>query len=602
MNHSIPKVIKKGIDKICAFYKRHWPFILVFILFVGYSCCSSSIHALLFEPSDGKDFMFFFKKLCFTYLLASLIALLFLNNKKEPYIKPIFYIIIILLFFLQRFLIVSFGRAIGPDVLLMTAETNSDEASEFLKTFAFSHSSLRCYAECALIIIVIIITEYINKKKWIHSISSPYLKSIFSVLCFCLLSIGIFKAKTWIDLYKCNTTETLTDWEYKEKTRFSDIITKIIYAVKGMEIGKNEILSASMAIEKYKNESFSCNSQDSLNIVLIIGESGIKNHYSIYGYRHDTTPNMLFEKEKGNLVAFTNVVSPYNVTTPAIKNLLSCNTLSKRENWAAFPYVPYVFNRAGYDIYFWDNQKKLDAGGGFTFELNSFLYNKYISSIYTAQNDSCYKFDEDLISSFIRYNVNTKKGKHKFIMFHLLGQHISFDERYPKGGQFEIFSKDSVKRKEPWMNDEKRQDIAHFDNATLYHDYVISKLFDYFRDTPTIMIYLSDHGEEVYDYRNNMGRKFDNNRISANMVEYQFKVPFFIWMSDKYKVNHSNLLEQINKCKDRPFVTDITFNLLLGLASIETKYYNEQQDLLHKNYLPQKRLLMNEGIDCDAIH
>ena len=503
---------------------------------------------------------------------------------------------------MQRFLIVSFGRAIGPDVLLMTAETNSDEASEFLKTFAFSHSSLRCYAECALIIIVIIITEYINKKKWIHSISSPYLKSIFSVLCFCLLSIGIFKAKTWIDLYKCNTTETLTDWEYKEKTRFSDIITKIIYAVKGMEIGKNEILSASMAIEKYKNESFSCNSQDSLNIVLIIGESGIKNHYSIYGYRHDTTPNMLFEKEKGNLVAFTNVVSPYNVTTPAIKNLLSCNTLSKRENWAAFPYVPYVFNRAGYDIYFWDNQKKLDAGGGFTFELNSFLYNKYISSIYTAQNDSCYKFDEDLISSFIRYNVNTKKGKHKFIMFHLLGQHISFDERYPKGGQFEIFSKDSVKRKEPWMNDEKRQDIAHFDNATLYHDYVISKLFDYFRDTPTIMIYLSDHGEEVYDYRNNMGRKFDNNRISANMVEYQFKVPFFIWMSDKYKVNHSNLLEQINKCKDRPFVTDITFNLLLGLASIETKYYNEQQDLLHKNYLPQKRLLMNEGIDCDAIH
>ena len=587
MNHSNPKVIEKGIDKICAFYKRHWPFILVFILFVGYSCCSSSIHALFFEPSDGKDFMFFFKKLCFTYLLASLIALLFLNNKKEPYIKPIFYIIIILLFFLQRFLIVSFGRAIGPDVLLMTAETNSDEASEFLKTFAFSHSSLRCYAECALIIIVIIITEYINKKKWIHSISSPYLKSIFSVLCFCLLSIGIFKAKTWIDLYKCNTTETLTDWEYKEKTRFSDIITKIIYAVKGMEIGKNEILSASMAIEKYKNESFSCNSQDSLNIVLIIGESGIKNHYSIYGYRHDTTPNMLFEKEKGNLVAFTNVVSPYNVTTPAIKNLLSCNTLSKRENWAAFPYVPYVFNRAGYDIYFWDNQKKLDAGGGFTFELNSFLYNKYISSIYTAQNDSCYKFDEDLISSFIRYNVNTKKGKHKFIMFHLLGQHISFDERYPKGGQFEIFSKDSVKRKEPWMNDEKRQDIAHFDNATLYHDYVISKLFDYFRDTPTIMIYLSDHGEEVYDYRNNMGRKFDNNRISANMVEYQFKVPFFIWMSDKYKVNHSNLLEQINKCKDRPFVTDITFNLLLGLASIETKYYNEQQDLLHKNYLPQ---------------
>lgn len=600
MNHSIPKVIKKGIDKICAFYKRHWPFILVFILFVGYSCCSSSFHALFFEPSDGKDFMFFFKKLCFTYLLASLIALLFLNNKKEPYIKPILYFIIILLFFLQRFLIVSFGRAIGPDVLLMTAETNSDEASEFLKTFAFSHSSLRCYAECAIIIIIISITEHINKKRWLHSLSSPYLKSIFTVLCLFLLLIGIIKAKTWIDLFKCNTTESLAAWEYEEKTRFSDIITKVLYAGKGMEIGKNEIISASMAIEKYKNESFSCNSQDSLNIVLIIGESGIKNHYSIYGYRHDTTPNMLFEKEKGNLVAFTNVVSPYNVTTPAIKNLLSCNTLSKRENWAAFPFVPFIFYRAGYDVYFWDNQKKLDAGGGFTFELNSFLYNKYISSIYSEMNDSCYTYDEDLVTSFI--NSKTKKGKHNFIIFHLMGQHIAFYSRYPKEEKYEFFTKDSIKRNESWLTDEKKQAIAYYDNATRYHDIVISKLFDYFRNTPTIMLYLSDHGEEVYDYRNNMGRKFDNNRISANMVEYQFKVPFFIWMSDKYKVNHPKLLEQMNMYKDRPFVTDITFNMLLGLAGIKTKYYNERQDLLHKKFITPKRLLMNEGVDCDAIN
>lgn len=152
------------------------------------------------------------------------------------------------------------------------------------------------------------------------------------------------------------------------------------------------------------------------------------------------------------------------------------------------------------------------------------------------------------------------------------------------------------------MTIEKRQDIAHYDNATLYHDFVIGKLFKYFRDTPTIMIYLSDHGEEVYDYRNNKGRNFDNNRISTNMLEYQFKVPFFIWMSDKYKVDHSELLEQINLYKDRPFVTDITFNMLFGLAGIKTKYYNEQQDLLHKNFIKPKRLLMNEGIDCDAIH
>ena len=130
---------------------------------------------------------------------------------------------------------------------------------------------------------------------------------------------------------------------------------------------------------------------------------------------------------------------------------------------------------------------------------------------------------------------------------------------------------------------------------------VINKLFEFFRDTPTIMIYLSDHGEEVYDYRDNLGRNFDRNRISANMIKYQFKVPFFIWVSDKYKDKKPNYIEQFRLSKDRPFITDITYNLLFDLAHIKTKYYHEQQDLIHNNYQPPKRLITNEGLDCDAI-
>ena len=344
-----------------------------------------------------------------------------------------------------------------------------------------------------------------------------------------------------------------------------------------------------------------CNNEDSLNIVFIIGESGIKNHYSLYKYNHDTTPYMVSEEKRGNLVPFSNVVSPFNVTTPAVKNLLSCNTLSKRENWADFPFMPYIFKRAGYDVYFWDNQKNIEKGAGFTFELNSFLYNENILPIYSLLNDSCYKYDEEFISSFTHSIEKEKLNRHNLFMFHLMGQHIAFSSRFPDKKEYKYFSKDSINRKESWITDLKKQSIADYDNATRYHDIVINKLFEFFRDTPTIMIYLSDHGEEVYDYRDNLGRNFDRNRISANMIEYQFKVPFFIWVTDKYKEKNPYIVEQLIQSKDRPFVSDITYNLLFDLAHIKTKYYHEQLDLIHKNYHTPRRLLTNEGLDCDAI-
>lgn len=598
---AINNIIELGKNIICVFYnfyKRHWPFIVIFTVFIGYNCFSSTYHAL-YGSIEGRYFFFFFRKLCFIFLLASLIALFFLNNKKERYIKPFFYIFIILVYFLQRFLILNFGRTIGPDVLLMIIETNTEEANGFISTFAISPSSFRCYLECGIGIVAIILVELLNKKHY-----KPFgvvIKTTISIICAVILLIGSLNIKAWNDLFKCKNTEELASWEFSQLTKYADLVTKILYATKGMDVARDEILLASQAIERFKNEPVICNNEDSLNIVFIIGESAIKNHYSLYGYNLDTTPYMLSEERKGNLVPFSDVVSPFNVTTPAVKNILSCNTLSKRENWADFPFVPYIFKRAGYDVYFWDNQKYIEKGAGFTFELNSFLYNDNILPLYSLLNDSCYKYDEDLVLSFIHAVEKKTINKHNLFMFHLMGQHIAFNARFPNKKEFNYFSKDSVKRTEPWITDSKKQSIADYDNATRYHDMVINKLFEFFRHTPTIMVYLSDHGEEVYDYRDNIGRKFDRNRISANMIEYQFEVPFFIWVSDKYKDNHPDCLKPLESCKDRPFITDITYNILFHLANIKTKYYHEQQDLIHHHYQNPKRLLTNEGLDCDII-
>ncbi|EAJ2878826.1 hypothetical protein A0X34_01955 [Campylobacter coli] len=38
-------------------------------------------------------------------------------------------------------------------------------------------------------------------------------------------------------------------------------------------------------------------------------------------------------------------------------------------------------------------------------------------------------------------------------------------------------------------------------NAIYYNDFVVSKIFNYFKNEEPIVFYLSDHGDEVCDFR-----------------------------------------------------------------------------------------------------
>ena len=66
---------------------------------------------------------------------------------------------------------------------------------------------------------------------------------------------------------------------------------------------------------------------------------------------------------------------------------------------------------------------------------------------------------------------------------------------------------DSIRfRKESWLTEEMRDDIAHYDNATRYNDHVLEQIIRLYEGQRTVVVYLSDHGEEVYDYRASSGR------------------------------------------------------------------------------------------------
>ena len=127
----------------------------------------------------------------------------------------------------------------------------------------------------------------------------------------------------------------------------------------------------------------------------------------------------------------------------------------------------------------------------------------------------------------------------------------------------------------------------------------MGEVFDMFRDHDAIVVYFSDHGEEVYDYRNVIGRTHEETK-SKNNLKYQYDVPFVIWCSNSYAKKNPDMIKMMQQSTEKPFMTDLTSQLLLGLGRVSTKYYHSERDLLNSQYLPSKRIVQGY-LDYDQI-
>ena len=528
----------------------------------------------------------------FFFLYFFAFSLEFVNKKGFTIFVYVFFVILtIVKYFLQN----VFGIGITPAALVLLVETNYNEAKEFVQTFMLRNSNLPFLFLLILFTILIYYIESWYEKAELDEYKRKLINS--RMFTFVILGAAIF---SFIKIHD-NLSSMLNNRSMDELSGFAfeanlqNPFTDLIYSTYGILLMNKEELSFERNIDSLNSESASCTGDDSLNIVVVIGESYIKHHAGIYGYSLNTTPNLTNEKNKENLYIFNDVVTPYGYTSITIKNVLCVNSISKGEKWSTSYFFPQLFKIAGYKVYFWDNQKTWDENSTFTFTLNTFLYNKpLLSKVYDKTNMKSYTYDEDLIESFKTEKISTKRN---LIMFHLKGQHFRFKERFPHNEHLEFFTKDDIKRDEAWMTDEKRQLIADYDNATLYNDYIISKIIDLFRDSKSVVIYFSDHGEEVYDYRDSFGRTGPHNR---NKLKYIYQIPFMIWCSNSYRSEHPEIIRLIQSSLYRPFMIDNLSHVLFHIGNIKTRYYYKERDLISSEFLSGKRIV-GDKYDYDSL-
>lgn len=588
--HGVGSALKKLGRPIIA----QFPIFIVCVFVYGFKTIRS-IRALLMNPDPTLDLQRLVETLAIYCLIGYTYAALNAIVSKR-WLKLVSYVIIVSLYLVDLFLDYNFELRLSPGVFMLLGETTMREASEFLSSTLLSQNSLTAYWHTILLLASIALLERFRGivarvlvLKWL-----PTLASVLAVL---VLAGGTISAATFFGkVFSCTSTDQVSRCVAGFGSFPTDPYSATVYSIYDLHLAANEMQMALKTATERKDVAFVRPGSDSITVVLVIGESFIKHHASLYGYSLNTTPFLDAEQRRGRLYVFDNVVSPYNLTSLALRNVLFCNSLGNGESWHESAFFPMVFRQAGFDVMFWDNQLEFAQDAAFSFALNSFLYDPQVRRLsYSQTNTRSYEQDDGIVKDFGRH---ARLGVRNLVIFHLMGQHVEFKDRYPHGGRFDHFTADSVCRSEPYLDVLKRQQIAHYDNATRYNDFVMRQIITLFSDKNAVLLYFSDHGEEVYDYRDSEGRR--RGEFDRNLLKYQFEIPFLVWCSDEFKARHAELCSQVAAAVHRPMMTDNVCHLLFHLAGMETSVYKPVRDVLTDEYSCPRRLL-EDHVDYDVV-
>lgn len=505
-------------------------------------------------------------------------------------VRGLIYMAAVSLFAINIFLTLNFDTMISPWILLLIHETNSNESSEFLSTYALSTPSIVTYGLTLLSVGLIVIGEKMSRS---ITIKRPRL-TLFPFIFW--LAVGVWQTVLVIMMFFASTQSQLQAW-YEGKAFYciENTPANLLYSFYHLHLTNHENDAAWEASEKVFQSVVTRDEKDTLDVVLIIGESYNKYHASIYGYYLDTTPTMREQQKRGNLFVFQDAVSPYNMTTLAVKNMLSTNSISLHQSWEEHPLVMTIFRKAGFDVAMWDNQKSENNVLFHDFSNNSLLYGKkMVESTYHHLNNAPFDYDQQLVDTAL--TVKRKPGS-TLTVFHLMGQHTAPIWRYPENDENAIYTADSIQRND--LNDYQRQYIAEYDNATRYNDHVIGSIIQYYRQRNAVILYLSDHGDEVYDYRNVVGRTHEPVK-QKQALKYQYEIPMVLWCSDQFIQRHPNTMKNIRRAILRPFSSDNVPQLLMGLSNIHSSFYEPKKDVLSNQYHCGKRIVQNTT-DYDEV-
>ena len=300
-------------------------------------------------------------------------------------------------------------------------------------------------------------------------------------------------------------------------------------------------------------------------VILVIGESANRDHMKAFneGYPEETTPWLSENKEENGFYLFKNAYSNFPQTVRSLSMYLTNkNQYTEGENTDVVNIID-IARKGGYKTYWFSNQGRT----GVSNSAAAFVGSGADEAEWTEVSGG------DDIQLLDLLKKIPEQGKN-FIVLHLIGSHIRYENRVPKE-----FAKQSGRK-----NHTKKE---WYDTSVLYTDYVLKSVYEYGKKHLNLqaMIYCSDHGE-------NMKYGHTTAYFSFDMV----RIPMFVYLSEKYRNIYQDKAKNLNNHKDTMFTNDLMFDTVCGIMNLPNNFYQRKYDLSDEQYdLPLETAVTNHG-------
>ncbi len=257
------------------------------------------------------------------------------------------------------------------------------------------------------------------------------------------------------------------------------------------------------------------------NIVWIIGESVVKSHMSLYGYKKDTTPNLVAHEKTGELIAFQNAVSIGNQTAVSVPYMLK--GLQRNDPDGEILSAPSIFEYAkarGYQTallsaqnFSWLNiDKFVNVPKGIDYFYDGKMYNPKITNLKGVDD---LEFLEKIIFPYV------EKVKGSFLtVIQMDGSHLPYSIHSP--AKYKKFIPENASKTK-----------NSYDNTLVYSDIYLDKLIKFIRakDSEAWIFYTTDHGQGFLPEPNELA---DIDR-RTHIAKMRIDNAFFVLPASKYK-------------------------------------------------------------------
>ncbi len=434
-----------------------------------------------------------------------------------------------------------YNSCIDANGIQAAQDTDRNEAIEFVKSFS----------PAILIVITITILTILVACVWGENQFVTY-NNLISTIFATIWVIALFKY-IWIGKRSLlhRTGLILLYHDVKEYSKRSHLY-----------IEQLEARLASLKVEKRVED------EKPHTYIMIIGESASREYMSVYTkMEQDTTP-WLKEcmKDEEHHVVFKNAYACANQTVPTLERVLTeRNQYNTKEFYESVSIVD-IARKAGYVTHWYSNQGCIGVA-----DTSITLVAKTCDTAkWTKQEVNKLQYDGSLLDFFSEIDPT----KNNFIVFHLMGSHFNFINRYPAEAT-------------QWGEPNVQDNILNYMNSIHYTDSLLKKIYEYAGEKLNLqaMLYFSDHG------------CIPDKRRLPQFDGFAFlHIPMSIHFTDSYINAHKERFEALKANRDKFFTNDLVYELFCGLIDIESNHFDKENSLAYKEYkYTLDMLLTNSG-------